>query len=116
VGDELTSLNKAKISADWPEWEKAMQAELKQLHQMGTWELVDKPPDAVPILNKWVFIRKINKLSQILVEIREAAVIPMRAYLGNFNGLQMQPDLTLHMQSINLLSIPLILAFNMSAY
>ena len=46
--DELTSLNEAKRSADWPEWEKAMLAELKQLNQMGTWELVDKPPNAVP--------------------------------------------------------------------
>ena len=49
TGDELTSLNEAKRSADWPKWEKAMQAELKQLNQMGTWELVDKPPNAVPI-------------------------------------------------------------------
>ena len=60
TGDELTSLNEAQWSADWPEWEKAMQAELKQLNQMGTWELVDKPPDAVPISNKWVFIWKRN--------------------------------------------------------
>ena len=66
MGDELTSLNEAKRSADWPEWEKAMQAELKQLNQMGTWELVDKPPDAVPISNKWVFIRKRNKIGQII--------------------------------------------------
>jgi len=49
-------LNEAKKSPDWPEWEKAMQSELNQLHAMGTWELMDKPPDAVLIANKWVFI------------------------------------------------------------
>src|SRR6267378_171210 len=33
---------------------------------MGTWELVNKPPDAVPISNKWVFIQKRNKIGQII--------------------------------------------------
>ena len=28
---------------------------------MGTWQLVDKLPDAVPIANKWVFTKKRNK-------------------------------------------------------
>jgi len=66
AGDEFTSLSEAKRSADWPEWEKAMQAELKQLNEMGTWELVDKPPDTLPITNKWVFVRKRNKLGEII--------------------------------------------------
>ena len=66
MGDELTSLNEAKRLADWPKWKKAMQAKLNQLKQMGTWELIDKPPDAVPILNKWVFIQKRNKIGQII--------------------------------------------------
>ena len=43
-----------------------MQVELKQLHEMGTWELVEKPPDVVPITNKWVFVRKRNKLGEIV--------------------------------------------------
>ena len=54
--DEYTSLKDAKNSPDWPEWEKAIQKELTQLHQMGTWRLVDKPPNAIPIANKWTFI------------------------------------------------------------
>jgi hypothetical protein len=33
---------------------------------MGTWELVDKPPNAIPVANKWVFIRKRNKLGEIV--------------------------------------------------
>src|SRR5579859_580625 len=38
-----------------------MEEELKQLTDMGTWELVEKPADAVPIPNKWTFIKKRNK-------------------------------------------------------
>jgi len=65
-GDEIKSLNEAKRSANWPEWKKAMEMELKQLHEMNTWNLIDKPPDAIPITNKWVFIRKINKLGEVV--------------------------------------------------
>jgi len=28
---------------------------------MGTWVLVEKPPDTKPIANKWVFTKKRNK-------------------------------------------------------
>ena len=66
AGDELTSLNEVKRSVDWLEWDKAVQAELKQLNEMGTWELVDKPPDALLISNKWVFIWKRNKSGEII--------------------------------------------------
>jgi hypothetical protein len=58
AGDELTSLKEAKCSPDWPEWEKAMKIELDLLSKKGTWELVQKPSDTVPISNKWVFIKK----------------------------------------------------------
>jgi hypothetical protein len=33
---------------------------------MGTWELVNKPPDAVTIPNKWTFIKKHNKASEVV--------------------------------------------------
>ncbi len=61
TGDDCHSLKEAKASPEWPDWEHAIQAELDQLQQMGTWVLVDKPPDAVPIANKWVFTKKRNK-------------------------------------------------------
>jgi len=60
-GDDCHSLKEARASPDWPEWEKAIQTELEQLRQMGTWKLVDKPVGAVPIANKWVFTKKRNK-------------------------------------------------------
>ena len=42
------------------------QTELNQIQQMGTWKLVDKPPDAVPIANKWTFIKKQNKTGEVV--------------------------------------------------
>jgi hypothetical protein len=66
AGDRLTNLKDAKQSPDWPDWECAIQAELDQLQQMGTWKLVDKPKGAVPISNKWVFIKKRNRLGEIM--------------------------------------------------
>jgi hypothetical protein len=61
AGDDYQSLKEAKESPEWPEWESAIRAELKQLEQMGTWMLVEKPSDAKPIANKWVFTKKRNK-------------------------------------------------------
>src|SRR6266700_6489524 len=66
TGDELTSLKDTKKSPDWPEWEKAIQNELTQLQQMGTWRLVEKLPDAIPIANKWTFVKKINKAGEVV--------------------------------------------------
>jgi len=60
-GDNCHSLKEARESPDWPEWERAIHIELEQLWRMGTWKLVDKAPGAVPINNKWVFVKKQNK-------------------------------------------------------
>jgi hypothetical protein len=51
-------LKEARKSVKWPEWEKAIQAELAQLKKMGTWKLVPKPKNAIPITNKWVFAKR----------------------------------------------------------
>ena len=66
AGDELDSLSEAKGSPDWPEWRKAIDEELKLLDEMGTWELVEKPQDAIIIPNKWTFIKKRNKANQVI--------------------------------------------------
>jgi hypothetical protein len=65
AGDELTSLRDAKNSPDWPEWEQSMKEQLDLLNEMGTWKLVQKPPNAVAIPNKWTFIRKRDKAGEI---------------------------------------------------
>ena len=61
ASDEHTSLKDAQNSPDWPEWEKAIQSELAQLNQMGTWRLVKKLLNAILIANKWTFVKKRNK-------------------------------------------------------
>ena len=48
------------------EWEIAMQAKLDLLKEKGTWELVEKLPDAIPIANKWVFIKKHDKEGKVI--------------------------------------------------
>ena len=64
--DECHSLNEAKHSPEWPEWEKAIHAELDQLKRMGTWNLVQKPHDVIPIANKFVFAKKRDKDGNLL--------------------------------------------------
>ena len=59
--DDCHSLQDARDSPEWLEWEAAIHDELDQLRRMGTWQLVDKPVGAVPISNKWVFTKKRNK-------------------------------------------------------
>ena len=66
AGDELMSLKDTKNSPDWPEWEIAIQAELDLLKEKRTWELVEKLPDAIPIANKWVFIKKCDKEGKVI--------------------------------------------------
>ena len=50
--DNPKTLTEAWRLPEWPQWEKAIQAELDQLHKMGTWELVDPPKGQVPVDNK----------------------------------------------------------------
>ena len=51
------SLAEARRSPEWPDWEKAVQAELNQLHKMGTWVLVNPPKERTPVSNKWVLTK-----------------------------------------------------------
>ena len=65
-GDDPLTLKEARESPKWPNWEKAIQAELKQWGEIQTWELVDKPPDTKSIQNKWVFLRKYNNQGELI--------------------------------------------------
>jgi hypothetical protein len=58
AGNELTSLCEAKQSPDWSKWQKSIKDELDMLKENVPGELVQKPPDAVPITNQWTFIQK----------------------------------------------------------
>ena len=63
---ELKSLKEARELDEWEQWDAAVKAELDQLVKMGTWILVDKPEDAIPILNKYVFKKKTNKAGEVV--------------------------------------------------
>jgi hypothetical protein len=64
--DDQPTLEQAKWSLKWPKWEHAIQAELAQLRQKGTWKLVEKPAGAIPISNKWVLTKKCNKEGNVI--------------------------------------------------
>jgi hypothetical protein len=61
VPEDPKTLREAKRSSKWPEWEKAINIELEQLRNMGTWELMDLPKGHRAIGNKWVFLQKFDK-------------------------------------------------------
>jgi len=63
---DIHSLNEAKDSPDWPEWERTIRSELNQLQEKGTWKLTDPLDDAIPLTNKWVFVKKKDKDGNII--------------------------------------------------
>ena len=64
-GDEPKTLQEAKEIPDWPQWEIAIKSELNQLTEMGTWELIERPKEVIPIANKWVFWKKYNQIGEM---------------------------------------------------
>jgi hypothetical protein len=64
--DDPKTVQDAKSLDDWPEWEKAIKAELKQLEEFRTWTLVECPKGAIPLPNKWVFRKKYNRQGVLL--------------------------------------------------
>jgi Reverse transcriptase (RNA-dependent DNA polymerase) len=65
-------------------------ARVDLLKEMGTWETVQKPLDAVPITNKWVFIKKWNKQGEVVrhkarLVIKGCAQHPGYDYLETFS-------------------------------
>ncbi len=59
-------MEQARCSLEWPEWEKAIQSELAQLREKGTWKLVEKPKNAILISNKWVLTKKRDKEGNVI--------------------------------------------------
>ena len=53
--DVPRTLAEAKASPEWPEWEKAIKAEMDILGEMGTWKLGDLPKGREAVGCKWVF-------------------------------------------------------------
>ena len=55
VNDDPKDVEEARSRPDWPEWKKAMDAEISQLENLGTYIKVKIPKDRVAINCKWVF-------------------------------------------------------------
>ena len=60
------NLNEAMAAPDWESWDEAIHEELNQLHDMGTWKLVDLPEGREAIGSKWVFIRKCDEHGNVV--------------------------------------------------
>jgi hypothetical protein len=64
--DLPNSIDEAKMSSEWPHWQKAIEAELEQLERLNTWEWADLPKDRSAIGSRWVFDRKKDKQGNII--------------------------------------------------
>lgn len=65
LDDEPRTLNDAKSSPEWPNWQKAIDEEMQALNKNKTWILVDRPPNTKLVKNKWVFKVKLDPQGKI---------------------------------------------------
>jgi hypothetical protein len=62
----ISLLTEALSGEEGEHWKEAIQAELDQLKEMGTWRLEDLPPGREPIGCKWVFLQKKDEKGNII--------------------------------------------------
>ena len=60
VHDVPELLKQAKESPEWPQWEHAIQTELDQLRDRGTWEMMDLPKGRNVIGSQFTFEKKFD--------------------------------------------------------
>jgi Reverse transcriptase (RNA-dependent DNA polymerase) len=63
--DNPLSLGEAKERSDWSKWKVAMDAEVDQLTEQGTYKLVNLPADHKAIACKWVYRIKHDHIGEI---------------------------------------------------
>jgi hypothetical protein len=59
------SFDDVRNRADWPLWEEAIQVELKNLKDNGTWTMVERPPGANIVNSRWVLRVKKNAAGEV---------------------------------------------------
>jgi hypothetical protein len=52
--------HEAHQSPEWPEWQKAITAELDKMEQYKVWDVVERTPNTRALKAKWVFTRKVD--------------------------------------------------------
>ena len=65
-GGEPKTLKEARQSPKRPKRKKVIHSKLCQFQNTGTWQLVSKEVDTIPIANKWVFTKKYRKTGKLL--------------------------------------------------
>jgi transposase InsO family protein len=61
----MPTYQEARKRPDWPKWEEAINQELNNLKNNGTWQLVERPPGVNVIGCRWVFRIKKNAAGEI---------------------------------------------------
>ena len=56
----------ARRRSDWPEWRNAIDMELQNLKDAGTWDVVERPGDANVVDSKWVFQLKKDAKGKVI--------------------------------------------------
>ena len=54
------TFHEAHQSPKWPEWQKAITAELDKMEQYKVWDMVERTPNTRALKAKWVFTRKVD--------------------------------------------------------
>ena len=65
--DEPTNYEEAMMSPDSAKWLEAMKSEMGSMYENKVWTLVDLPDDRQAIENKWIFKRKTDSDSSVIV-------------------------------------------------
>jgi hypothetical protein len=68
---DTISVEEAMQSDEWPQWQKAMQDELRKLSEINTWvEVPDIPTGRKPLLYKWVLKKKYDIYNKLIYKAR----------------------------------------------
>jgi hypothetical protein len=63
--DEPPTLQQALAQVDGDMWRQAADDELRSLHELGVYELVEKPKGVTPLQNQWVLKKKRDQVGNI---------------------------------------------------
>src|SRR3954462_15686371 len=65
--DEPTNYEEAMVSPDSAKWLEAMKSEMGSMYENKVWTLIDLPDDRRAIKNKWIFKRKTDADSNVII-------------------------------------------------
>ena len=63
--DEPKSYRQARVSPQWSDWKKAMNAEIKSLKENDVWDDIPKPKGRKIVASRWVYKAKGNAQGEV---------------------------------------------------